>query len=114
VDLFEEAGVDVAVNPRRATAEEIVEFARDQDTLNVALLENNQAEIIEIRITAESALAGRPIAEAIADFPPGVVIGAITRHGSFLLPRGDTVVKPGDHAVVLADSDRIEEVIQLL
>ncbi|WP_257299667.1 Trk system potassium transporter TrkA [Haloarchaeobius sp. FL176] len=114
VDLFEEAGVDTAVNPRRATAEEIIEFARDQDTLNVALLENNQAEVIEIRIDTESALAGRPIAEAIADFPPGVVIGAITRNGSFLMPRGDTVVKPGDHAVVLADSDGIEEVIERL
>ncbi|WP_135662636.1 Trk system potassium transporter TrkA [Halorhabdus rudnickae] len=114
VDLFETAGVDVAVNPRRATAEEIIEFARDQDTQNVALLEDNHAEVIEIRIDTESALAGRPIAEAIADFPPGVVIGAITRHGSFLRPRGDTVVKPGDHVVVLADSDGIEDVMQRL
>lgn len=114
VDLFEDAGVDVAVNPRRATAEEIIEFARDQNTLNVALLENNQAEVIEIRIDAGSALAGRPIAEAIADFPPGVVIGALTRNGSFLMPRGDTVVRPGDHAVVIADSDGIEEVVERL
>jgi len=114
VDLFESAGVDVAVNPRRATAEEIIEFARDQDTQNVDLLEHDQVEVIEIRIDEESVLAGRPIEEAIGDLPSGVVIGAITRNGSFLMPRGDTVVKPGDHAVVLADSDVVEETITLL
>ena len=114
VDLFEEAGVDTAVNPRRATAEEIIEFARDQDTQNVALLEHNRAQVIEIRIDERSVLAGRPIEEAITDLPPGVVVGALTRSGSFLVPRGDTVVEPGDHAVILADNDVVEETVDLL
>jgi len=114
VDLFEEAGVDTAVNPQRSTAEEIIEFARDQDTQSVALLEHNQAQMIEIRIDEMSVLAGRPIEEAIPDLPPGVVVGALTRDGSFLIPRGDTVVEPGDHAVILADSDVVEELVDLL
>lgn len=114
VELFEDAGVDVAVNPRRATAEEIVEFARDQDTQSVDLLEHEQVEVIEIRIDEESILTGRPIEEAIGDLPDGVVVGAITRNGSFLMPRGDTVVESGDHAVVLADSDAAEATINLL
>ena len=114
VKLFEDAGVDVAVNPRRTTAAEIVEFARDQNTQNVALLENNQSEVIEIRIDTDSVLAGRPLSEAIGDLPEGVVVGAITRNGSFLMPRGDTVVQSGDHAVILADSDAVEETIERL
>lgn len=114
VELFEEAGVDVAVNPRRATAAEIIDFARDQDTQNVALLEGEQAEVIEIRIDTDSIIAGRPIHEAIRDLPDGVVIGAVTRNGSFLMPRGDTVIEPGDHAVILVDSDVVEETIARL
>jgi len=114
VELFEEAGVDIAVNPRRATAAEIIDFARDQDTLNVALLEDNQAEVIEIRIDTDSVLANRPIREAIHDLPEGVVVGAVTRNGSLLAPRGDTVITPGDHAVILADSDVVEETITRL
>ncbi len=114
VELFEEAGVDVAVNPRRATAAEIIDFARDQDTLNVALLEDNQAEVIEIQIDTNSVLADRPIREAIQDLPEGVVVGAVTRNGSLLAPRGDTVIAPGDHAVILVDSDVVEETIARL
>jgi len=71
VELFEEAGVDVAVNPRRATAAEIIAFARDQDTQNVALLEDDQAEVIEIVIDTNSVLADRPIRDAIHDLPEG-------------------------------------------
>ena len=114
VDLFEDAGVDVAVNPRRATATEIIEFVRDQDTQNVALLADNQAQVIEIRIDTDSILAGRPISESIEDLPAGVVVGALTRNGSFRMPRGDTVVNPGDHAVILVDSDVVDETLELL
>jgi len=114
VELFEEAGVDVAVNPRRATAAEIIDFARDQDTQHATLLDDVHAEVIEIRIDTDSALAGRPLRESIRDFPDGVVVGAITRNGSFLVPRGDTVIEPGDHAVILAESDIVEETIARL
>ena len=114
VELFEEAGVDVAVNPRRAAAAEIIDFARDQDTQNVALLEDEQAEVIEILVDADSVLADRPIREGVSELPDGVVVGALTRNGSFLMPRGDTVVEPGDHAVILADSGVVEETIARL
>ncbi|MGQ3330078.1 Trk system potassium transporter TrkA [Halorubrum sp. FL23] len=114
VELFEEAGVDVAVNPRRATAAEIINFARDQDTQNVALLEDNQAEVIEIQIDSDSIIAGQPIREAIHQLPEGVVIGAVTRNGSNLAPRGDTVIEPGDHTVILVDSEFVEETIARL
>jgi len=114
VELFEDAGVDVAVNPRRATAAEIVDFARDHDTQNVALLEDNQAEVIEIQIDTDSVLSGRPIRETIHDLPEGVVVGAVTRNGTFLAPRGDTVIEPGDHAVILVDSDVVEETVARL
>lgn len=114
VDLFEEAGVDVAVNPRRATAEEIIEFARDQNTQNVALLESGDIEVIEIRLDEESGITGRTIAESAVDLPDGVVIGAVTRSGSYLLPRGETVLEAGDHVVILAESDVVEETMALL
>lgn len=114
VDLFEEAGVDVAVNPRRATATEITEFARDQSMQNVALLEDDQAQVIEIRLEADSVLAGRSLSDGIADLPEGVVVGALTRNGSVILPRGDTVVEAGDHAVILADTAVVDETIDLL
>ncbi|MFB6303673.1 MAG: Trk system potassium transporter TrkA [Haloferacaceae archaeon] len=109
VDLFEEVGVDVAVNPREATGEEITRFTREQQAENVAVIESDRAEVLEIQIDAESVLVDRPIHESVADLPAGVVIGAITRNGEFVIPRGDTVVRRGDHVVVFVENDVLEE-----
>jgi trk system potassium uptake protein len=110
VSLFETVGIDVVINPREVTAEEITRFTREERAENIALIENDRAEVLEIEIDAESVLVDRPISEGVADLPDGVVIGAITRDGEFIVPRGDTMVKRGDHIVVFVHRDVVAEV----
>ncbi|GGC60245.1 Trk system potassium transport protein TrkA [Haloferax sulfurifontis] len=110
VDLFEAVGVDVGVSPREVVAEEITRFTREGGAENVALIESNKAEVLEIEVDADSVLAGKPIRESVASLPEGVVIGAITRRREFITPRGDTVIEPGDHVVVFVDSCVIDDV----
>ena len=114
VELFETVGIDVAVNPREVTAEEITRFTRTRRAENVAILESGTAEVIELEIDEESVLAGRSIGEAAQDMPEGVVIGAITRNGDFVIPRGDTDVHPNDHVVVFAREEIVDKVLDLL
>ncbi len=109
-DLFETVGVDVAVNPRLVTAEEITRFTREERTENVAILESDRAEVLEIEVSRESVLFGDQIKHAMAELPEGVVIGAITRNGKFVTPRGDTVIELGDHVVVFVDTEILETV----
>ncbi|MFT4890355.1 MAG: trk system potassium uptake protein TrkA [Halobacteriales archaeon] len=108
VDLFETVGVDVAVNPRKLTAEEITRFTYEQETEKVAIVESDRAEVLEVEIADDGVFAGRSISEAVADLPGGIVVGALTRDGRYLTPRGDTVVEPGDHAVVFVDADVLD------
>ncbi|EFW89814.1 potassium transporter peripheral membrane component [Haladaptatus paucihalophilus DX253] len=110
VSLFETVGIDVVINPREVTAEEITRFTREERAENIALIENDRAEVLEIEIDANSVLVDRPISEGVANLPDGVVIGAITRNGEFIVPRGDTVVKQGDHIVVFAHRNVVSEV----
>jgi trk system potassium uptake protein TrkA len=108
-DLFEEVGVDVAVSPRDATAEEITRFTRTQHAENVSMIDGNRAEVMEVEMTSESPLTNRSIREIAGDLPEGVVIGAITRDGTLITPRGDTVIEVHDHVVMFADMDAVEE-----
>ena len=114
VELFEAVGIDVAVNPREATAEEITRFTREQHAENVAIIESDRAEVLEIEIGEDSVLVDRPIRESVGDLPDGVVIGAITRDGGLRIPRGDTIIKEDDHVVVFVDADCLEEASSLL
>jgi trk system potassium uptake protein TrkA len=109
-DLFEAVGVGAAINPRDATAEEIIRFTLDGHMENIAIIDHDRAEVLEIEIDDDSALAGRPISESAADLPARVTIGAITRDGEFIMPRGDTVVKIGDHVVVFAETEAVDAV----
>ncbi|AUX10698.1 trk system potassium uptake protein [Halalkaliarchaeum desulfuricum] len=110
VGLFERIGVDVAINPRNVVAEEITRFTQSGNTENIAFIETDKAEVLEIEIDEESVLAGRPIQESMSDLPAGVVIGAITRNGEMVIPRGETVIQPGDHVIVFAEFDVVDGV----
>jgi trk system potassium uptake protein TrkA len=109
VDLFEQVGIDAAVNPRETTAEEITRFTRERQAENVAIIESDRAEVLEIEIDEGSVLVDRPIRESVADLPRGVVIGAITRDGALVVPRGDTVIERGDHVVVFVEVESLDE-----
>ncbi|MBZ6496211.1 Trk system potassium transporter TrkA [Natrinema longum] len=114
VDLFETVGIDVAVNPRLVTSEEITRFTRKQRTENVAMLESDRAEVLEIEVDADSVLFERRIQDAMAGLPAAVVVGAISRDGELITPRGETIVEAGDHVVVFVDTDVLETVIEAL
>ena len=110
VALFETVGIDVGVSPRSVVAEEISRFTLEGNAENVAFIESDKAEVLEVEVDDRSVLAGRPIQESARDLPNGVVIGALVRDGKFIAPRGDTVVEAGDHVVVFAEMDVIDEI----
>ncbi|ARS91880.1 Trk system potassium transporter TrkA [Natrarchaeobaculum aegyptiacum] len=113
-DLFQRVGIDVAVNPREETAEEIVRFTRTRRAEKVVMLEHDRAEVIEFEVDADSALLGDSIEEVVAELPDGVVVGAISRGGKRITPRGTTVVQPGDHVVLFVDARVLEEVLEAI
>lgn len=113
-DLFETVGIDVAVSPREATAEEITRFTRGQQAENVSVIEGDRAEVMEFEVGDDGNAAGHTIKQLVAELPDGVVIGAITRNGELITPRGDTVIGAGDHVVVFADTNAVDAVANAL
>ncbi|MXR51095.1 Trk system potassium transporter TrkA [Halovenus sp. WSH3] len=111
VTLFEEVGIDVAINPRDVTAEDITRFSFENVAENLAVLENDQAEVLELQIDADSALAGKTIRELDAELDGRFVVGAITREGSLITPRGDTEIRAGDKVVIFVESEFADELM---
>lgn len=111
--LFKETGIDVVVNPREVIAEELTRFTYDDVAMNVSMVENDQAEVLEIVLTEDSKLVGPPIQELDDLLEAEFVIGAITRRGSLITPRGDTRLEPEDHLVVFVETEHVSEVTAL-
>ena len=82
-EVYEHSGVDVTINPRAVTAEEIVRFAHDPRTQQVAMLEGNRYEVLDITTQPTSEYVGL----RFRDMPiRGALIGAIVRDGKALFP----------------------------
>lgn len=110
-EVFEHAGVDVTVNPRQITAEEIVRFAHDPRTQQVVMLEGDRFEVLDLTTSRDSEYIGLTFKEMPIR---GALIGAIVRDGKAIFPRGDDVLRPGDRVIVFTESQRVPEVEKAL
>lgn len=110
-DVYEHAGIDVSINPRQVTAEEIVRFAHDPRTQQVAMLEGDRFEVLDITTSADSEYVGL----AFRDMPiRGALIGAVVREGKAIFPRSDEVLRAGDRVIVFTETARVPEVEKVL
>ncbi len=107
VDVYERGGVDIAINPRQVTAEEMVRFAHDPRIRQIAMLEGDRFEILDLTVRRESALAGKPFDELPAT---GSTIGALIRNGSVIFPHGTDVLRAGDRVIVFVEAQRASQV----
>lgn len=110
-EVFERAGIDVVVNPRQLTAEELVRFAHDPRTQQVAMLEGDRYEVLDVTVRAESSLVNRRFKELPMT---GSLIGAIVREGKAIFPHGDDVLLADDRVIVFTEARRALEVEQAL
>ena len=110
-EVFEYAGVDVTVNPRQITAEEIVRFAHDPRTQQVVMLEGDRFEVLDITTKRDSEYVGLSFKEMPIR---GALIGAIVRNGKAIFPRSDEVLRPGDRAIIFTETRRVPEVEKAL
>ncbi len=110
-EVYERGGIDVAINPRQVTAEEIVRFAHDPRIRQIAMLEDDRFEVLDLTVRQDSELAGR----RFRDLPrTGSIIGAVIRDGEPLFPRSDDVLLAGDRVIVFVESRRASIVEKVL
>ena len=111
VEVYERGGVDVAINPRQLTAEEMVRFAHDPRIRQIAMLEGDRFEILDLTVRPESALAGRPFNQLPAT---GSLIGAVIRDGGVLFPHSSDILRAGDRVIIFVEAQRASVVERAL
>jgi trk system potassium uptake protein TrkA len=110
-EVYERGGVDVAINPRQVTAEEIVRFAHDPRIRQIAMLDDDRFEVLDLTVRFDSALAGR----RFRDLPQtGSIIGAVIRGEEAIFPHSDDVLQPGDRVIIFVESRRASLVEKVL
>jgi len=110
--LFNESwGVDVSVcMPLMMTA--LVEEAVSVGSLvRLLRLERGHANLVEVTLADTSPAVGTSLAEL--DIPRDATIVAVVRSERLIVPRGDTVLEPGDEVLALV-TGQAEQAVQAL
>ena len=109
--LFNETwGVDIAVStPHLLTA--LVEEAVSVGSL-VRLLQFEDARLVEVTLAGDSPAVNKAIIEL--GVPRDATVVAVIRERHVIVPRGETVMEPGDEVLVLVTPDSEEAVKTLL
>ncbi len=103
--LFTRVGIDAPLTPRAAAVTEVLNWLKVDDVDHLASIDD-RAEIMEIVYPADKP-ASRVVDMQTPDF---ILIGALQRDSNVIIPKGNTVVQPGDRLLLVTTSDRVDEV----
>lgn len=107
--LFERVGIDVPLTPRSAAVQEVLNWLQIDPVDHLATIED-RAEVMEVTYP-ETAPNGRVVDLGA---PRNFLIGAISRDGKVIIPRGDTLVRSGDHLYIVTTPENVESVEEWL
>lgn len=108
--IFKKLGVSVVVSPELAAAQTMERFIMRPDVLDLTVIGQGQAEILEMIVGERSAVVHKKLKEIPSkDF----LIVAVYRDDKLFIPKGDTVIEPGARIFVLAKSNMVALVKKL-
>ena len=110
--LMSAIGIDTVVSPRLAAVRAILQYIRPGKILSVAPLKGEHAEAIEAEALETSDLVNKPLHKV--KMPKGAIVGAIFRENEIIIPRGASVIEPGDRLIIFALQQVLPKLEKLL
>ncbi|MDE0804518.1 MAG: Trk system potassium transporter TrkA [Acidimicrobiales bacterium] len=105
--LLAEAGIDVALSPRTASANGVLRFVRG-DVSAVATFLQGEVEVLELEVKEGSPADGGIVAEL--RLPKDVLVGAFVRDGKAQIARGRSELRDRDHVVLFSMPGSVDDV----
>lgn len=105
-------GLDLVVSPRKATASEVLRYTTGGKFVKVGKLDDENVEIVEVRVSAKSESVGKKIAEA--NLPTGCIIAALMHKSYTKVPGANDTISAGDRLIVISSKEKIKKVVSLL
>ena len=111
VKILPGVGIDSGVISRLAAANEILRFVRRGSIYTVVTFRDRAAEAIEIEVQPGSPAVGMSLADI--HLPHEMIVGGVVREDEVFVPLGESVIKAGDHLIVIALPEAFPELEKL-
>ncbi|HHW45718.1 MAG TPA: TrkA family potassium uptake protein [Clostridiales bacterium] len=103
IDIMKMLGADIVVCSTKLITD-LIEMEVDTSGFRMLLtLNNGESEIIELVVPKNWRYSGHKLSEL--GLPRNCIIVSLTRNGRLEIPRGDTVLLPGDRLIVFLEKE---------
>ncbi len=119
-DIIEHFDIDSIIYPKDITSGIVTRYARGMTSSrgnNMNALYNlipGVVEVCEFTVAEESPVIGSPLFQLNGSLKPNVLIAAIRRGGSIILPRGGDSILLGDSVIVVAKDLPLSQLTDIL
>lgn len=112
--LREELGLDLMINPERATASEIFRLLQFPSFLKRDSFARGRAEIVELVLRPDSPIVDKRLSELYHVVKVKVLVCAVERGNDVIIPDGSFLLQEGDRLYVTAPSGDLARLIRSL
>lgn len=109
---FSELGIDVPVDSTQIIAKIIEEEVSFSDFVNLMSFKRGKLAIVRVDLPADSPVINKEVKDVI--LPENSVLVSILRQDDVIVPKGNTVFKPGDDVVALTLIGNEPQLLNLL
>lgn len=108
-------GVDVVIDPSATAAEELVGIVGMGGASELIGFADGKLVMVGALVAPNAPITEAPLRELrIRRAEWGWVVAALVRDGRTIVAHGDTIVKAGDHALLMTTDDRVEDATRML
>jgi len=109
--LSQNIGIDTLINKKLLAANSIFRYIRKGEVVEIATLNNINAEILEFNVTPNSRITKKVIRDL--DIPKGTTIAGVIRNGEGLIVLGGFQIQPEDKVLICCTPNTISKMEKL-
>lgn len=109
---FSELGIDVPVDSTKIIAKIIEEEVSFSDFVNLMSFKRGKLAIVRVDLPSDAPIINKQLKDV--NLPKDAVLVSIVRGEEVILPKGDTVLKPGDDVIALTLIGNEPQLLSLL
>lgn len=117
--VLEQLAIDSVVSPKSIIANQILSYVRAKDLQDESSgvrrmyrLIHDQVEALEFVVTESCSFKNQPL--KTLNTKENLLIAAISRGKQTIVPDGETVLRPGDHVIIVAKEEKIHSLEMIL
>lgn len=111
-NLIGEIGIDAVISPRLLAIGLALQHIRRGRVRSVSALLEDKVEVIEVEAIEGSRMTAAPLAEV--GLPRGILVAAVHRGDTLLVPGGNDRVAPGDSVVLITTTEKAGKLDEFL